>query len=130
MDVFEDFLEKENEELLVRNKEAETLPKGLAFFAKKKTAYKIEEIKERELVKITDEINEYLANSAVTLFKAKVLEKDFTLLSNEMIMNRFYLIEEPEITEFKEKTEELKERFNPLGIEIEITGPWPSYHFA
>jgi len=128
--VFEEFLEKENEELLVHKKEAEALPKGLAFFAKKKAAYKIEEIKERELTKLIREINESLASSAVSLKKAKILEKDFTLLSNDMIMNGFYLIDETQQTGFREKTEEFRRRLNPIGIEIEITGPWPSYHFA
>ena len=128
--VFEDYLEQGNEELLVRKKEAQELPKGLAFFAKKKAAYKIEEIKQRELNKITSEITESLAVSAVTLLKAKILEKDFTLLSNEMIMNGFYLLEEKRLTEFIDKTEEFKKRLNPLGIDIEISGPWPSYHFA
>ena len=128
--VFEDYLEQGNEELLVQKREAQELPKGLAFFAKKKAAYKIEEIKQRELDKITREIIESLANSAVTILKAKILDKDFTLLSNEMILNGFYLLEEKRLTEFMDKTEDLKKRLNPLGIDIEISGPWPSYHFA
>jgi len=128
--VFEEFLEKGNEELLAQKREAESLPKGLAFFAKKKVASKIDEIKGKELDKITNEIYESLSHSAVNLYKAKILEKDFTLMTEEMILNGFYLIKGSVLNEFKEKAEKFKEKFKPLGIEIEMSGPWPSYHFA
>ena len=71
-----------------------------------------------------------MCSSDLTILKAKILDKDFTLLSNEMILNGFYLLEEKRLTEFMDKTEDLKKRLNPLGIDIEISGPWPSYHFA
>lgn len=128
--VFGGFLEKGSEELLAKKKEAESLPKGMAFFAKKKIVSNIDEIKERELDQVTSEICESLSQSAIDLYKAKVLEKDFTLMNEDMILNGFYLIQESKIAEFKERTEKLREKYNPLGIEIEMTGPWPSYHFA
>jgi len=127
--VFEGFIEKENEELLAKKREAEALPKGLSFFAKKKVASTIDEIKEKELDKIINEIYESLAESGVSLHKAKILEKCFTLMTEEMILNGFYLIEESRLNEFKEKAEGFREKFNQHGIKIEMSGPWPSYHF-
>jgi len=47
-----------------------------------------------------------------------------------MILNCFYLIEESKLAQFQKKVEELKEKYNSKGIIIEMTGPWPSYHFA
>jgi len=127
--VFEVFLEKGNEELLAKKREAEALPKGLSFFAKKKVASTIEDIKEKELDKIINEIYERLAESGISLHKAKILEKDFTLMDEEMILNGFYLIEESRLNEFRGKTEEFRDKFNHCGIKIEMSGPWPSYHF-
>lgn len=127
--VFEEFLEKGNEELLAKKRETESLPKGLSFFAKKKIASTIDEIKKKELDKIINEIYESLAESVVSFHKAKILEKDFTLMAEEMILNGFYLIEESRLNEFKGKTEEFREKFNMRGIKIEMSGPWPSYHF-
>ncbi len=126
---FEVFLANGNEELLARKKEAEALPKGLSFFAKKRVAATIDEIKEKELAKIISEIYESLAESGVSLKKAKILDKDFTLMTEEMILNGFYLIEESRLNEFKGKTEEFREKFTLQGIKIEMSGPWPSYHF-
>lgn len=127
--VFEGYIENGNEELLAKKKAAEALPKGLSFFAKKKVASTIDEIKEKELDKIIDEIYESLAESGVSLHKAKILDKDFTLMTEEMILNGFYLIDESRLNEFKGKAEEFREKFNQQGIKIEMSGPWPSYHF-
>jgi hypothetical protein len=127
--VYEEFLEKGNEELLDKKRETESLPKGLSFFAKKKITSTIDEIKEKELDKIIKEIYESLAESVVSFHKAKILEKDFTLMTEDMILNGFYLIEESRLNEFKGKIEIFREKFNLRGIKIEMTGPWPSYHF-
>ena len=127
--VFEEFLENGNEELLAKKKETESLPKGMSFFAKKKIASTIDEIKEKELDKIIKEIYESLDESIVSFHKAKILEKDFTLMTEDMISNGFYLIDESRLNEFKGKIEEFREKFNLRGIKIEMSGPWPSYHF-
>jgi hypothetical protein len=128
--IFEEYLDRENEELLAKKKEAEALPKGLAFFAKKKVTSVIDEIKEKELDKITNEIYESLTESGVSFHKAKILEKDFTLMTDQMILNGFYLVEEARLNEFRGKAEDFREKFNQCGIKIEISGPWPPYHFT
>jgi len=128
--VFEEFLEKGSEEVLAKKKEAESLPKGMAFFAKKQAVSQIDEIKEKELDKITGEIQESLSQLAASSNKAKILEKDFTGKIEEMILNSFHLIEEAKLNDFQKKVEELKEKYNGKGIIIEMSGPWPSYHFA
>jgi len=105
------------------------LPRGMSFFAKKKISTTVDDIKEKELDKITKEIFESLDKLVVSFHKAKILEKDFTLMDEDMILNGFYLIEEPRLNEFKGKIEEFREEFNLRGIKIEMSGPWPSYHF-
>ena len=128
--VFGEFLEKGSEEILAKKKEAESLPKGMAFFAKKQALSKIDEIKEKELDKIKGEIHESLSQLAASSNKAKNLERELTGRIEEMILNGFYLIEESKLNDFQKKVEELKEKYSGKGIIIEMTGPWPSYHFA
>lgn len=127
---FEGFLEKENEELLAKKREAESLPRGMAFFAKKQTSSLIEEIKEKESNKIVHEINADLSPIAANIFEAKRLENDFTGMTDKMILNSFYLLETFRIADFQEIIKILKEKYQPKGIEVKITGPWPPYHFA
>ena len=102
----------------------------MAFFAKKQTASLIDELKGKELDKITCEMNESLFQLTASFNKAKILEKDFTGITEKMILNNFYLIEELKLNDFQKKVEELKGKFDPLGIKVNISGPWPSYHFA
>jgi len=128
--VFCEYLEKKNDEILESKKRLESLPKGFAFFEKKKISSAINEIKEKELNRIIDEIYNSFSQSGVTCYKAKILEKDFTLMSEDMILNGFYLIDEEKIPAFKGRVEEFKDKFKSYGIKIQMTGPWPYYHFA
>jgi hypothetical protein len=128
--VFDEFLENGSAELLAKKKEAESLPKGMAFFAKKQATALIDQIKEKELDIIIDEISECLTPLAANFIKAKILEKDFTGMGEIMILNGFYLLDELKLNDFHKKVEELKGKFNPIGIEMNLSGPWPSYHFA
>jgi hypothetical protein len=128
--IFDTFLENGNEELQTKKREAESLPKGLAFFAKKQAAAQTVDIKAKALAKITDEIYEILSEQSVSTSKGKILEKDFTRLAKEMVSNCFYLVDGSQLDEFKGKAEEIREKYATSGIEIEISGPWPSYHFA
>ena len=128
--IFEEFLENGSSVLLAKKKETQSMPKGLAFFAKKQAASLIDEMVGKELDKIISEMNESLFQLAAKFNKAKNLEKDFTGITEKMIFNNFYLIEELKLNDFKKKVEELKEKFNPIGIKVNMSGPWPSYHFA
>ena len=128
--IFREAIEKKNEQVLAKKKEIEAMPKGMAFFAQKQIDKVIDEEKDKELDKIIEDIDENLGQLSFSKNKAKLLEKDFTGIEEEMILNSFYLIEELKLNQFQKKVEELKEKHNSRGIIIEMTGPWPPYHFA
>jgi Gas vesicle synthesis protein GvpL/GvpF len=50
--------------------------------------------------------------------------------ASTMILNSAYLVDDSEYEVFKQETQELASRFAPLGIELELTGPWPAYNFV
>jgi len=128
--IFRKTIEEKNEAVLAKKKEIESLPKGMAFFAQKQIDEVVGQEKNKELDRITEEIFENLGQLAFSKNKSKLLEKDFTGMTEEMIVNAFYLIEESKLDSFQKKVEELKEQYNSLGFEVEAAGPWPSYHFA
>lgn len=129
-DIFKKFLEEKNETVLVKKKEIKLMPKGMAFFAQKQINEIVSQEKGKELDRITEEIYENLGQLAFSKNQDKLLEKDFTERSEEMVLNIFYLIEESKLDPFQQKVEELKGKYTPQGLEIELSGPWPSYHFA
>ena len=128
--IFRKNIEEKNEQVLAKKIEIESMPKGMAFFAQKQIDGIVGQEKDKELDKVMEEIYEGLGELAFSKNKAKLLEKDFTGKTEEMILNSFYLIEESKLAQFQKKVEELKEKYNPIGIEVEMSGPWPSYHFA
>jgi len=128
--VFRKTIEDKNEIVLAKKKEIESLPKGMAFFAQKQIDEIVGQEKDKELDRIAEEIYESLGPLAFSKNKDKFLEKDFTGRPEEMVLNAFYLIEESKLNSFQKRVEELKEKYNSLGFEVEVSGPWPSYHFA
>jgi len=128
--IFRKTIEEKNEQVLAKKKEIESMPKGMAFFAQKQIDEVVGQEKDKELDRITEEIFENLGQLAFSKNKSKLLEKDFTGMTEKMILNAFYLIEESKLDSFQKKVEELKEQYNSLGFGVEVAGPWPSYHFA
>ena len=128
--IFRKTIEEKNEQVLAKKKEIESMPKGMAFFAQKQIDKVVGQEKDKELGRITEEIFENLGQLAFSKNKSKLLEKDFSGMTEEMILNAFYLIEESKLDSFQKKVEELKEQYNSLGFGVEVAGPWPSYHFA
>jgi len=102
----------------------------MAFFTQKQIGEIVNQEKDKELDRITEEIYESLGQLAFSKNKSKLLEKDFTGMLEEMLLNAFYLIEESKLASFQKKVGELKEKYNSLGFKVEVSGPWPSYHFA
>ena len=128
--IFRKTIEDKNEAVLAKKKEIESLPKGMAFFTQKQIGEIVNQEKDKELDRITEEIYESLGQLAFSKNKSKLLEKDFTGMLEEMLLNAFYLIEESKLASFQKKVGELKEKYNSLGFKVEVSGPWPSYHFA
>ena len=48
----------------------------------------------------------------------------------EMLLNAAYLVPDREFGGFGSAVEELARRYRAAGLELELTGPWPPYHFA
>jgi hypothetical protein len=47
----------------------------------------------------------------------------------EMVLNGAYLVERKRETTFHEEATALQSRFEGIGIELVLTGPWPAYNF-
>ena len=48
----------------------------------------------------------------------------------EMVLNGAYLVEDAAQDRFREEVGALQAQFAPLGLVIELTGPWPAYNFV
>lgn len=48
----------------------------------------------------------------------------------ELLLNGVYLVADVEQEDFRAQARSLSRSFSELGIELEITGPWPAYNFV
>jgi hypothetical protein len=48
----------------------------------------------------------------------------------EMVLNGVYLVEDEDAEPFQTAVTELRSEFEPLGIDLVLTGPWPAYNFV
>jgi hypothetical protein len=47
-----------------------------------------------------------------------------------MLLNGVYLVQDESREEFRAQARALARSFANLGIELELTGPWPAYNFV
>ena len=94
--------------------------------------------KRRELIakEITEIYNSYSRNVFLKIrplseeYKYKtLLSNDQTGKNNDMILNATFLIKKDNVNAFIESSEALILEYRSIGLEIEITGPWPPYEF-
>ena len=90
---------------------------------------------------LKDDINRQLAEVANTIFKQaekyafeaklnKTLPKKLTGKDKEMVLNSTYLIEKDKVGSFNKQIERLTKRYEPMGLKLEVSGPWPAYSFT
>jgi hypothetical protein len=48
----------------------------------------------------------------------------------EMVLNGAYLVDDSAQDRFREQLGALQDQFAPLGLLLELTGPWPAYNFV
>lgn len=48
----------------------------------------------------------------------------------DMLLNGVYLIEDDAVAGFSALVDRLAEEYRPLGVSVELTGPWPPYNFV
>ena len=47
-----------------------------------------------------------------------------------MVLNASYLVPDERLDEFRGLVADLEGRYREAGLELELTGPWPPYHFV
>jgi len=129
-DIFKKSIAQKNKAILLKNKEIESMTRGKAFFAQKEIDEIINQARDKELDRIIKNIYERIGQIALNKNKSKLLAKEFTGRSEEMVLNAFYFLKDAKLAQFQNKIKKTKEKYNSRGLDIEMTGPWPCYHFA
>jgi hypothetical protein len=103
---------------------------GRAFLLKKKKNETVE--REIDLLYknysqlLFNEISQFSSRAVIT----NLLPKDFTGRDEDMILNAAFLVLTGHVKDFGSTIYQLKQKYAPIGIEMEVTGPWPPFSFT
>jgi hypothetical protein len=76
------------------------------------------------------EIHARLADRAGAATLSRPQDRRLSGRETEMVLNAAYLVPADATDAFRQIVEELGRRHEPDGVALELTGPWPPYHFA
>ena len=79
---------------------------------------------------VADEIYAELAAAAMAARQLPPQDPRLTGRAEPMILNAAYLIEADRVDGLEELVAELEARYESLGAQLELTGPWPPYNFV
>jgi hypothetical protein len=103
---------------------------GAAYMERKRTE---RELRERA-VELAEEavalIHERLSALASDAQAIPLQRREVSGHSGDMILNGVYLVADEAAAAFHEEVDGLRSEFEPQGIVLEPTGPWPAYNFV
>ncbi|SER45021.1 Gas vesicle synthesis protein GvpL/GvpF [Gracilibacillus ureilyticus] len=113
-----------------KKKEINQLSPGRRFFEMKKIDSLVEEELEKEKNKICEEVHERMRQFATDATVKKNWSKEMTGRKENMCWNSIYFLEQSQVETFVEEMGQKEMSLNSKGFTLELTGPWPAYHFA
>ena len=106
------------------------LSRGTAYLLGRKTEEELRDDVAARLAKASEGIFQEAGKDAYEAKLNKTLPQKLTGKNKEMILNTAFLIEKEKVAHFCKQVKKLIEKYEPMGLEIELSGPWPPYSFT
>ena len=119
-----------NETIEAKKGEIAAMSPGRQYLEKRKLNQLIDQEAEKEKYAFSEKIHKDLAEQSVDTAVKKNWNKDVTGRDEEMCWNSVYLLEKSAVDDFLSAIKSLHAKWADSGWHFEVTGPWPSYHFA
>jgi hypothetical protein len=103
---------------------------GTDYLARRREARDAAEEGQQAVDAVIAAIHEELGERAAGAVLSRPHDRQLSAHDGEMVLNASYLIAESQVDDFHALVESLGRRHRDEGIELEITGPWPAYHFV
>jgi gas vesicle protein GvpL/GvpF len=108
----------------------DTPSSGLEYLSRKRERRDAAEAGRDETDAVVAEIHARLADRAGAATLSRPQDRRVSGRETEMVLNAAYLVPADATDAFRQIVEELGRRHEPDGVALELTGPWPPYHFA
>jgi hypothetical protein len=100
---------------------------GAEYLARKRAERAAIETSRQTLETAMQAIHERLAAETAGAVLSPAQDRRLTGRAGEMVLNAAYLVPDAAVPEFRQLIAELERIF---GVPLEVTGPWPAYHFS
>jgi hypothetical protein len=100
---------------------------GAEYLARKRAARSAAETSRQALDAAVETVYDRLAERSAGAVLSPAQDRRLTGRAGEMVLNAAYLVEDADIPAFQSLVAELEGSY---GVELEVTGPWPAYHFS
>jgi hypothetical protein len=116
----------------IQKKAGETagLPEGMAFFMEAELQDLISREVDSALSHLVAGLFGSLGRSAAGSVRNPILAKELTGKREAMVFNAAFLVPTGKLDEFREAARRLRQEIRAKGLDLEVGGPWPAYHFA
>jgi hypothetical protein len=114
-----------------RPKDAEARPSsGAEYLARRRAERDRAASQDDELTETLARIHASLADRADAAVLTRPQDRRLSGREEEMVLNGSYLVGRDDGPEFAALVRRLGDRGAQAGVALELTGPWPAYHFA
>ncbi|MGP4039151.1 GvpL/GvpF family gas vesicle protein [Gracilibacillus sp. D59] len=113
-----------------KKEEIRAMSPGRQYLEKKKLGQLIDQEVHKEIQAIVENIHEELADMSVNTEVKRNWNKDVTGRKEEMSWNSVYMLKKHKVDDYLARIKEIQNKWTDAGWQLEVTGPWPSYHFA
>jgi hypothetical protein len=103
---------------------------GTDYLARKRTARDAAETERRALEATVDAVDARLRERAAGAVLSPPQDRRLSGREDEMLLNAAYLVADADAEGFGSVFAGLADRLSAEGLELELTGPWPPYHFS
>lgn len=129
-DKLKEMVASNNETIEAKKKEIAAMSPGRQYLENRRLHQLIDQETEKETHAFSKSIHKKLAALSVDHEVKRNWNKDVTGRQEEMCWNSVYMVDKSRINDFKSIIKKLQDKWAGSGWHFEVTGPWPSYHFA
>lgn len=127
---FKKLATKNNTNIQEKQAEIAKLSPGRRYLEERKLEQYVQKELEKSKNQISNDIHDVLSTLSVHSDVKKKWSQNVTGLDQEMCWNSVYLIHSNETNSFLKQVQSFNTEWKDYGFQLQIVGPWPSYHFA
>ena len=103
---------------------------GGAYMLRRRFERHVRELSDSLAREVAEQVHARVQDWAIDAVSLPPQNRDLSGHEGEMLLNAAYLIESDRVDGLEELVAELEARYESLGAQLELTGPWPPYNFV